>query len=236
MTATKDEASHTRSPEIQTTTYDHEATQKDSREAIRNSTQGQELMKLSSSTTVAPLSSSTNIPLELPEPQDMLSEDEGDVHTLKTNSLTKVLSWNDGSKKLVAKHAVVRRVQEEHTDEMVGQGNSQASVKESQGTQPMPQTIQPFKKDPLKGMVPIESTKESCDTPTTSFLALSGGRQCREAVEKSQACGRSYSEAVTRTPNAEAGTVTVSSLPRKRRGKRGQASYFDITSELHYLR
>lgn len=213
--------------------------QKDLDKAIEQSLQDQELIKIASTSAAPPARPKYHTTLDLPQPQDVLSDDEGDLQTLKRNSFSKVMSWNDGSKKLVAKHAAISRLQGDVVDGVTGNNTHDKLQRLSNATLAAkiePRTIQPFKHDPLKGMVPIENTKMPSEASTTSFLALSEGSSRRKAVRKSKPCNLSYSEAVTRTPNTGDGTVTVSFLPRKRQGKRGQPSYFDITSELHYLR
>jgi len=190
------------------------------KETMKSNFQGQELVDISSTAAAQPLSSTADISFELAEPQDVLSEDEVDVQTLKRNSLPKVMSWNDGSRKLVTKHAAVRRLREEehvggvthkngHDDE---ENNPEPPAKTTPGRKAMPSTIEPFKNDPLKGMVPIESTKVSCDMPASSFLTFSRERESRKDTARSKPCNQSYAEAVTRTQNKEAGTVTVGSL------------------------
>jgi len=174
---------------------------------------------------------------DLLDPHDVLSEDEADVHTLKRISHSKIMSWNDGSKNLVAKHVAVHRPQQESLDGITNENTSQPISGAPFEVGDKPQTIQPFEKDPLKGMVPIEPAKTCLHSPSSPLMGVSGTPQCQDDADKdTQEPTRSYTEAVTRTPNADTGTVTVSALRRKRRGKRGQPSYFDITSELHYLR
>lgn len=174
---------------------------------------------------------------DLLDPHDVLSEDEADVHTLKRISHGEIMSWNDGSKNLVAKHAAVYRPQEESLEGFTNENTSQPIPGAPLQVGDKPQTIRPFNKDSLKGMVPVEPAKTCLNSPSSPLVGVSGTRQCQDDADKdSQEPKRSYTEAVTRTPNADTGTVTVSALRRKRRGKRGQPSYFDITSELHYLR
>jgi len=194
------------------------------------------LVELALTSILLPVRSTTNAELDSVDTQDVLLEDEGDIETLKSNTFNKVMSWNDGAKKLVGKHGAVPQVQKEGWVTENTSDKPEPLPNEISGPSIEPQSIQPFKNNPLKGMVPIESTKTSCDLPTSSLLALSGGQQHLNPGYGSKARNTSYAEAVTRTPNEVTDTVRVSSLLRKRLGKRGQPSYFDITSELHYPR
>jgi len=210
---------------------------KDLSESVQQFPHKQGLIELAATTTEEVFRPFGHADPELPDPHDVLSEDEGDVHTLKGISLSKVMSWNDGSKKLVVNHAAVHIPGEKSLNEIADESPSQPFPSATPESSEKPQTIQPFKNHPLKGMVPTEPAKMFDYSPNLSFLGVSEIRRYGNLAEKeNRGSSRLYAEAVTRTPNAETDTVTVSSLPRKRRGKRGQPSYFDITSELHYLR
>ena len=197
--------------------------------------ENQQLVELASVSAVEPSCLVVHSELELPNPYDVLSDDEGDSETLQRNSLSKVTTRDDGSRQLVNKHATKRRAREKSLSEMnvkEAQPHTNPAIKPESTLQ----TIQPFKNSPLKGMVLIEPTKTSCDSPALSFPGLPGLRQPQTGANGCQGPRRLYTEAVTRTPSPDANTVTVSSLPRRRRGRRGQLSYFDVTAELHYPR
>lgn len=72
--------------------------------------------------------------------------------------------------------------------------------------------------------------------PKSSFLAFESIASPAKTRERATSQNNKFTGPVTRTPNPEDNTVTVSSLRQKRRGRRDQHSYYDITPELHYLR
>lgn len=72
--------------------------------------------------------------------------------------------------------------------------------------------------------------------PRSSFLAFENTLSPAKTRGRTNSQNKRLTGPVTRTPNTETNTVTVSSLRQKRRGRRDQRSYYDITPELQYLR
>jgi len=63
--------------------------------------ENQQLVELASLSAVKPRCLVVHPEPALPDPYDVLSEDEGDIETVQRNSLSKVASWDDGSTQLV---------------------------------------------------------------------------------------------------------------------------------------
>lgn len=72
--------------------------------------------------------------------------------------------------------------------------------------------------------------------PKSSFLAFESVASPGKGQGRMKGQKSAFNEPVTRTLNQEIGTMTVSSLRQKRRDRRNQRSYYDITPELQYLR
>lgn len=72
--------------------------------------------------------------------------------------------------------------------------------------------------------------------PKSSFLAFESTATPLKGHGRMKSQKNKATEPVTRTLNPETNTMTVSSLRQKRRDRRSQRSYYDITPELQYLR
>jgi len=90
--------------------------------------------------------------------------------------------------------------------------------------------------DPPANMIDIQEKKNADEAPPNSILAFAGKQKDSPVKTKGKKKSLINDEPVTRVPNVEEGTMKVSSIKRKRQGRGNQHSYYDITSELHYLR
>lgn len=165
--------------------------------------------------------------------QEMLLSDDEDFDTLKRQSNAKVMMWDYDLKRYVTPSSP-RTPPKQSIDE------------DEWYTKATPKTMQNLQSRGFKAFnagsrsfvdndAAINKAENKAKVPQSSILNLKdtsvGKGRTRDNSNR-----RSYAETVARTANPEADTVTVSSVRKKRQGRGGRFSYYDITPELQYLR
>lgn len=167
-----------------------------------------------------------------------LSDDEKDEMLLKKVSTNKVMQWNDGRKQSKICAGVQRKVVKRINPPITSASGTPVIKLVRPKFEEKLNTITRRTDDPLDKMIPLDVKKAGESVPTSSFLALAKS-DSKEQVYNPDATkdnSKANKNPICRIPNAETKTVSVNGLRQKRSGKNGQDSYYDITSELHYLR
>lgn len=90
---------------------------------------------------------------------------------------------------------------------------------------------------PFAGMIDCKQKEAKTKFPESSILAFAGNAQHNlKGKNKGGSRGVPQEVQVTRTMDPARDMVVVSAIPRKRKGRKNQSSYYEITSELRYLR
>lgn len=150
--------------------------------------------------------------------EQMLSDNE-DLDDMICESVEKVMGWNIG---------------DGGDGDVEGKGKGKAVTPVSIDSEDYHERIDDARHWEAKATPKTLKNRES--VPLSSFLAFQSSTSPEKGRERPRISKKISIGPVTRTPNLETNTVTVSSIRQKRRDRRSQRSYYDITPELQYLR